>query len=148
MDYGGYIKFLDHKVRYVWNDGTYYVLSKIGWGTLNKESLLYKYVIGDKSKNFAIPYMNYFNTTLFLFILIGTIYNLINKEEKTEEQRILENSIVGIFIFLLLWEARSRYIFFMIPIFCILASRGIYLIDSVINKKIEENDKNERKILK
>ena len=44
----GYIKFLFNKFKYIWNDGSFYVLNKIGWDTLNKESLIYNFIIRRK----------------------------------------------------------------------------------------------------
>lgn len=130
----GYIKFLFKKFEYVWNDGTYYVFNKIGWGTINKEGTLYDYVIGEKSQNTIKPYLNYLHEFIMLMVLIAIIVHIKTKEDASV--RIMGISMVGIAIFLLLWEARSRYIYFMVPIFCILSAYGIYKISEKSLKKI------------
>ena len=118
-----YCMFLLKKCKYVWNDGTYYVLKVIGWDTINTESIPYKIVLGEKS-NISINVMTHINNTLFIIILINFILD-IKKETYNQVNRVLGISIVGIAIFLLIWEARSRYIYFMIPIFCILGANGV-----------------------
>ena len=120
----GYIKFLLKKFNYVWNDGTYYVLPIIGWDTLNKESLLYKVVLGDLSYKFVRPFMTYFNNIIFILALYLIIKEVIRKD-KNDIVRIIGISIVGIAIFLLIWEARARYIYLFIPLFCIMGAKGI-----------------------
>ena len=39
-----------------------------------------------------------------------------------EETRVIGTSIVGSAMFLLIWEARSRYIYLLIPLFAILSA--------------------------
>ena len=134
-DFGvsGYMDFLSKKFKYVWNDETYYSINLIGWDTLNKNSIPYKFVIGDESYIFFRPYMRHFNNTLFAIIIIGIIIDVFRKE-KSSELRILGISVVGIAIFLLIWEARSRYVYFLIPTFCILGALGIYNIEKITDK--------------
>lgn len=145
-DFGvsGYIDFLFKKFKYVWNDETYYALSLIGWDTLNTNSIPYKLVLGDNSYVFFRPYMRHFNNMLFFAIIVGIIIDLL-KKERTREIRILGISIVGIAIFLLVWEARSRYIYFLIPIFIILGAYGICNIEKIVEqgmKKLKKNKEN------
>ncbi|MBP3707023.1 MAG: hypothetical protein J6J36_00195 [Clostridia bacterium] len=141
-DFGinGYVEFLYKKLRYVWSDGTYYSLSLIGWDTLNKTSGPYRYVLGKDSKNFK-EYLELFNTAIFAVILLGFIIDVIRKN-MNQNIRILGISVVGIAVFLLLWEARSRYIYFMIPIFIILAANGINSISDAINLGQKDEVKN------
>lgn len=137
----GYIKFLFNKFKYVWNDGTYYVFNKIGWNTINKDGILYDYVIGEKSEYFIKPFLNYLQEFTMLMILIAIIIHIRIKED--ESIRVMGISMVGIAIFLLIWEARSRYIYFMIPIFCILAAYGVIKISEKETKKLEAGIKGE-----
>ena len=81
---------------------------------------------------------------LFFAIIVGIIIDLL-KKERTREIRILGISIVGIAIFLLVWEARSRYIYFLIPIFIILGAYGICNIEKIVEqgmKKLKKNKEN------
>ena len=128
----GYIDFLFKKFEYVWNDGTYFVFKKISWDTINKDNLLYDYVIGEKSK-IINQYLSYYHGFIMLMILIGLGYNI--RTRKDDFVRVMGISMVGIALFLLVWEARSRYIYFMIPIFCLLAAINIKEISNWVDKK-------------
>ena len=142
-DFGvkGYICFLYQKGKYIWNDGTYYSLKLIGWDTLNKSSVLYQYVLGEKSEPF-VESMTYWNNIVFVLIVLGFAIKL-KRKENVQEFRVLGISIVGIAMFLLLWEARSRYVYFLIPVFCLLAAMGLtniinimpILKNKIINRK-------------
>ena len=147
-DFGikGYMEYLKNKFIYVWEDPTFYVLAQIGWDTLNKDSLPYKYILGEKSQQIFIPYTNIFYTMLILLITIEIIYDVI--KHRNQDIRIMGISMVGIAIFLLIWEARSRYIYFLIPIFCILGANGIYELSQIKFKEIKNKINNKRSRLK
>lgn len=135
MDYNGYIRFLGKKFNFIWNDGTYFVISKISSNTLNNTSIWYNIVIGENREKIAIPYMNNYNNMLFLLILIEISIEVL-KEEKSDIIRMLGTSIVGIVLFFIVWEARSRYIYFLIPAFCIIGAKGIMDLTEIIDKRV------------
>lgn len=138
----GYIEFLFNKFEYVWNDGTYYVFNKIGWDTINKDTTLYECIIGEKSNYIIKPFLSNLHQFMMMMIMIAIIIDIKIKEH--ESIRIMGISMVGIAIFLLFWEARSRYIYFLIPIFCILSAYGIYKISSKSLKKLEDKYEGEK----
>lgn len=74
-----------------------------------------------------------------LLILIAITYDLFTKSSR-KEIRIQYISLLGIAMFLLIWEARSRYIYFLIPILCILGAMGLNNLsnDIMIKEKIEK----------
>ena len=88
--------------------------------------------------------MDGFYIILLLCILIGIIYNIFNKDDSVN--KVLIMSIIGITIFLLIWEARSRYIYNFLPILCLLAVIGIKNIQQIkykdIWKKIKRKEVN------
>lgn len=131
-DFGlnGYTKFLFKKFKYVWNDGSYYVLKTIGWDTINTESILYRLVLGDLSENFVKPFMTVHNDTIFVL----SLYLVIRKCKCDDNIRVIGTSIVGSAIFLLFWEARSRYIYILIPLFAILAAKSIADLSNNVKK--------------
>ncbi len=145
-EYGklGYLQFLFNKFKYVWNDGSYYAVNLIGWDTLNKTSTPYKLIVDEKSNGLFRNYMTDFNNYMFFIIMAGTIVEVI-KKKNSQEMRIMGISIVGIALFLLLWEARSRYIYFLIPVFCIYSAyefnNVIEIIGKVVQKKKKTNNK-------
>ena len=89
-DFGvkGYIEFLFKKFKYVWNDGSYYVLTTIGWDTINQNSMLYRVVLGDVSNKYVRPYMTYFNDAIFILNLFLIIKKII-KRDMDEETRVI-----------------------------------------------------------
>ncbi len=134
--FNGYVDFLYKKCKYIWNDGTYYCLKLIGWDTLSTTSTPYKYVLGEK-KNITEQAMINLNNTLFVLILIGFVIEVKNRKI-TQTSRVLGISIVGIAVFLMLWEARSRYVYFLIPVFCLLASNGLMNINNIVQIAINK----------
>lgn len=145
----GYINFLLNKTIYIWNDGTYYIQAKLKWSPLNTETKIYSIVFGDDSEKFVTPHFTAFHIILMMMILIGALKDLF--KERNQETRILEMTIVGIFIFLLFWEARSRYIYILIPVFCILGAKGLkdisnFKIKDTFCKKKGLDEKNEKNI--
>ena len=146
--FGGYIQFLFNKFKYIWNDGTYYVLQQIGWDTLNKDSTPYKIIIDSDSNGLFLNYATDFNNYIFFTIIAGAVIEII-KKEKNQESRIMGISIVGIALFLLVWEARSRYIYFLIPVFVLFSAHEfkyiIKLIEDIIQKRKNKKEIEESK---
>ena len=146
--FGGYIQFLFNKFKYVWNDGTYYVLQQIGWDTLNKDSTPYKIIIDSDNNGLFLNYATDFNNYIFFTIIAGAVIEII-KKEKNQESRIMGISIVGIALFLLVWEARSRYIYFLIPVFVLFSAHEfkyiIKLIEDIIQKRKNKKEIEESK---
>lgn len=148
LEYGlyGYLSFLKHKFIYVWTDPTFYVLNTIGWDTINKDSIPYDIVLNyDSGENKTfLTYMDGFYIILLLCILAGIIYNIFNKDDSIN--KVLIMSVIGIAIFLLIWEARSRYLYNFLPILCLLAVIGIKNIQQIkykdIWKKIKRKEVN------
>ena len=78
------------------------------------------------------------NNALFILIVTGFFID-IKKKKDNQISRILGISIVGIALFLMLWEARSRYIYFLIPVFCILGAMGLTNISNITKNKNQTN---------
>ena len=68
---------------------------------------------------------------VLVIIIIGSILKL----SKKSEIDYLRLSLIGLFIFFLLWENRSRYIFNYIPIFILI------IVDFYNNLKEKVDDK-------
>ena len=92
--------------------------------------------------------MTDFNNFMFLTIIAGFVIELIKKKQN-QESRIMGTSIVGIALFLLIWEARSRYVYFLIPMFCLFSAYELKnildLIEIFIQKKKNKNVSEESK---
>ena len=68
---------------------------------------------------------------LYILMIIGTILHF--KKGKFDNITLLQCSLLGIWLFLLLWESRSRYLVNYVPLMVTFAVYSLYLIR---NKKI------------
>lgn len=140
-DFGvvGYIKFLDKKVNWILHDGTFFYGGEghfvnsepIVTGRFSK--LIQKYYLpsGSKYNNVA-----YFYQGIWLVILFLMFIPVLDREQR-EEIFILRLTIVGIILFLMLFEARSRYLINHLPIFILLSVYGFQCIVDKMNSSIK-----------
>jgi len=143
MGVSGYLEFLGKKLEYVWNDGTYYVLVKLTREPLNTDPN--KITGGEGASNtLYLIIAQLAHSTVLLLMLVVFISSL--RGRCNQVSRMMGSMCLGIMVFLLLWEARSRYIVTLIPIFAVLAGGGIGLLESFNLKKRKVKDK--KKILR
>lgn len=116
-DYGfwGYLQFLNNKVFYTWGDGTYTVNIKLTRKPLDTENFMAD-IFQTTGKYYMeyLYYVNFVHYGILLLLLISAIFALLKKEQKSIP---LFLSIIGIFLFFLFWETRSRYLYNYIPVF-------------------------------
>lgn len=136
-DYGinGYIEFLNDKISFTWGDGTYYSVNKLE-RSLEKNNNIQEYVIG--SKNTLFIYISQIShITILVMILISAIGSF---KKPASFERSMQIGIFGVFLFLVIWEARSRYLLCYLPILIVTAFYGMnYLfkfIDNIVKEKI------------
>lgn len=138
----GYLRFLDNKIKFTWSDGTMFSIEK-----LRREpkeiTTLHQYVTGDKKYVFV-----YLSQVGYLIMVINILIGAISvfKNKKTEAH-LFNITIFGVFLFLLLWETRSRYLVCFLGVFILSASNGIFEINKYINRiqaKGEVNGKQSR----
>lgn len=125
----GYLKFLDNKIKFTWSDGTMFSIEKLSRNP-KEITALHQYITGDKKHVFV--YLSQVGYLIMLInILIGAISLL--KDKKTEAH-LFNISIFGVFLFLILWETRSRYLVCFLGVFMLSASNGIFKVNKYINK--------------
>lgn len=128
-DYGlvGLYKHLSKKTMVIYNDGTF------AW---NREGTFYRKIIN--KDNFiskhsrSLYYQNYkfsrytyiFLHVVWIIILSGLLLSV--KKNNNPLLLILKLSFIGVFLFEMLFEARARYLFCVIPLFIILTSISFY----------------------
>ncbi|MBE7064698.1 MAG: hypothetical protein E7384_02645 [Ruminococcaceae bacterium] len=131
MEDGEYTELLRNKILITLNDGTY------AWGQEggffdgksepaknNFELKLrsYVYMWDENYKSFS-----YFShivwITIFLLSTVSVIFKA-SDEKGRKEIPVLMLAILGLILFELLFEARARYIYTYLPVFCILAALG------------------------
>lgn len=128
----GYLAFLSKKLEYVWNDGTYYVLVKLTREPLNTDP---NNITGGEgaSNTLYLTIAQLAHSVVLLLMLVVFIASL--RGRCNQVSRMMGSMCLGILIFLLFWEARSRYIVTLIPIFAVLSGGGIGLLESLHFKK-------------
>lgn len=111
------LDFYINKAVYTWGDGQYYIAQKLERGQKYNYSIK-KYVLESASGN-----NKYFKSisqiqhmVVLMFILCGLLFRKYLSPKLKNIQLFSNISIFGIFLFLMIWEARSRYIFHFLPI--------------------------------
>lgn len=118
-DYGvfGVVKHLAKKIGYTWDDGTYFITRYLKHGDGNalrsfvtKSPIFYLY---------ASAYQAMLLVMMFLSYAKGA------RQNKRDAITLVRIIIFGVFLFFLIWEARSRYLVNFTPLFIIAAVFGI-----------------------
>ncbi len=140
-DYGilGYTDYLTKKAVNAWGDGSYYSHIALSFNNQNTKDIQNIFAGRDSD---IIYYIEEGIQMAFLFVLcISGIYCI----KKNDQQVIGEHIATFIlFLFLLLWENRSRYLYNYIPIFIIIVT--CYIDKMNVLKKIKIiNDCNDQK---
>lgn len=137
-NYGSHklLKHLKNKVLINYNDGTF---------AFGEEGTFYNYIYKNKIKS-AKFFKQLFYTTGDYYNIISTIRQLVwllvllllipKINHKDEEYNlILKLALLGLLFYLLLFEARSRYLFIYIPAFIIIATKNLDNIFDQLKKK-------------
>lgn len=143
MGVKGYISFLYDKYTWIISDGTFFYgneghfyttepFFKEGFAKLVQD---YSYQGREGYRNVTVNILQTYWCAVLILITLGTIIKFIKKEK--DEINILRLSVIGIIAFILLFEARSRYLINYLPIMIILAVYGaIEIYQKVANIKI------------
>lgn len=133
-DYGlsGTLKHINHKVSLTWGDGTYYAPSKLQRNPV-KDNKIKQYVIGEKNSMFV--YISQFS---HFIILLGILIGAVKYYKKTTDfMQGINICIFGVFLFLIIWETRSRYLVCYLPILILSTFNGLdILFRNISNLKI------------
>lgn len=133
----GYLNFLQNKARWIFSDGTFF------WGQEGNFAN-FKELSPSIVKEFYAPtggLYKVFQTVsygIWCGILLLLVFPLLSLRKYWVEPQlsVLRCSILGILIFLLFFEGRSRYLIPYLPIFTILASHGFFVAKENIEKHI------------
>lgn len=120
-----YFRFLTNKNVFTWGDGLYFSNAKIVRYPLHPDSLVYRAFINEEgaARRTWIFYANICNGVQLFFIICSFIRMF--RSEKWDLFCVLRIAFFGLFLFLMIWETRSRYLVNYIPVFVILAIDGI-----------------------
>ncbi len=127
----GYIKFLNKKVVFTWGDGSYYSSAKLKRSPI-KRNIISRIIVADEPYNKY--YLYYINGVHYAIIILMIVSAIIGIKRKNYNNLSIYLSIIGLFLFLLIWETRSRYLYNFIPLFIVLASECISELDRKVSK--------------
>lgn len=117
MGVGGYTNYLIKKSVNTWTDGYYFSNIKLSLNPNHQSSLLYMLLIANsKSADIFRTISQGIQYAFIITLLISCILKI--KSNKGFDY--LKLTLIGLVIFFLLWENRSRYIFNHIPIFILI----------------------------
>jgi hypothetical protein len=136
----GYIKFLTKKSTWEWGDGTYFAPVKLAFPHL-KDSVLHEWFLYEGKHYNTFAYYSQTFQVVMIFLILASIYIRL-KLGKIDSMLLVNLSIFGIYVFLLLWEARSRYILNFTPLLLISAIDGFCFISSSISIRFSQRKEN------
>ena len=132
-----HINFYKKKLLLIYNDGS------LAWG---KEGQFYFFIennynlLSNYLKNIFYndgEYYSIFSTITQMIWLIIISFSLISSIiNKNKDLNVMYLTIIGLTLFLLLFEARARYLYLYIPYFIVLATLGMEKLSLLLNKKI------------
>lgn len=130
-DYGpvGFCRFLCGKINYTWLDGSYFASKKLAIDPNFHTVLSDVFTDGGKYNGYCLI----FQTGLQILLLISMAVRAAKGDDLGGE---LSLCVAGLFLFLLVWETRSRYLVNFIPVFILLSVCGFRNISLFVNKKI------------
>lgn len=141
MGIKGYLEFLYNKYTWIISDGTFYYgregnfyakAKPINNSDFAQKIQNYAYFDEEGYKNITVNFEQAMWILIIGLILIDSLLNI--RKIDNININILRLSVIGIILFILLFEARSRYLFHYLPIFIILAINGIKSVDENLNR--------------
>ena len=121
-DFGivGYGHFLVNKLRWITNDGTFH------WGEFAQGNFEDITSMQSRFRNLVFPqgdgyaYFAHFMQGIWLFILFWYFVYVFRKKDSSDDfMNVCMCAIIGLFMFMLLTEGRSRYLINHLPLFAI-----------------------------
>ena len=128
------MNFLKEKISFTWGDGTYYAPNKLRREPINTNNMQ-EYVIGEKNQ--AYIYLSQF---VHIVILIGITISGVMSYKRYDVIKGIQICIFGVFLFLILWETRSRYLVCYLPLVIVCAMDGFNSIFKSVESKIILNN--------
>nr|WP_302598881.1 hypothetical protein [uncultured Cellulosilyticum sp.] len=131
-DYGafGYLDYVMKKARWITSEGTFFWFGEGNFANSREiDNSLFKNLWYPEGKYYDM--YQYISQTVWIWILIMCsipLYFMFKKKSNQYDywHSIIRCTLMGIILFILLFEGRSRYLILYLPFFCILAIMGVY----------------------
>lgn len=119
------VKFLYHLTRKstrTWEDSTYYISHHIE--EYIERSPLHDYVLNDGEHHYRLFAISCaFHLFLILMMILSALKGMLRP--RCDMTLLFRLAVFGIYLFLLIWETRSRYLFNFTPFFLLLGMDGL-----------------------
>jgi len=133
--FSGMLAHLRDKTEFTWADGGYYAPRKIAIEPVSGSELL-KYLSLDGTHYTATAAVLAASQLLLLFLLaFGACRNVLSRESEIDVNAVARLAVLGLAVFLLIWETRSRYLINFTPYLALLASNEIISLSGFQIKK-------------
>lgn len=133
------LEFYTNKLIYTWGDGTFFAPYKLE--RLPKKDYEVKNLILFNKDNSNVVYQIVAQSQLIiilLFISLGCIFRKYLTTDERNLQLVVNISIIGILILLLLWETRSRYLMNFTPLLLVSTFVGLNATIRYLKKRKEK----------
>lgn len=125
LGFWGLTNHIFNKAVWTWEDGTYYISHHIK--DAQEENVLHSFVLKNGENYFYFfVYSNAFQLLLIFLILMSLLKGCINS--KIDAMTLLRGVVFAAFVFFIIWETRSRYLYNFTPVFILTAFDGLDFI--------------------
>ena len=119
---GGLTEHIFNKAVWTWEDGTYYISHHIE--DCKRENILHSFVLTEGQNHlYFFVYSNGFQLLLIFLMLMSILKGCIKPDVNI--MTLFKGIIFAAFIFFLIWETRSRYLYNFTPLFMLVAVDGL-----------------------
>lgn len=138
----GLTEHIFNKAVWTWEDGTYYISHHIE--DCKRENILHSFVL-TKGENhlYFFVYSNGFQLLLIFLMLMSILKGC--KDPYVNILTLFKGIIFAAFIFFLIWETRSRYLYNFTPLFMLVAVDGLDFIVSAMKRPVKTISAKRRK---
>ena len=135
-----FLKFFNRKISYTWTDGSLFVFDVINRKPFHPGFIMIT-VNNDNKMNLCWTISDLEWIIIIVLWILAMIYNRYLSNNLKELNFILSLSIFGLFIFLIIWETRSRYLVNYIPLFFVNSYIGLNALINYIETRRVNNEK-------
>lgn len=147
MGFAGLVDHLTNKaVHNTWGDGTYHVYLEGKYSTLTDSKLWQVVQPGGKYYMAFYYYSQGFQLAMLTLLMISLGIGI--KNGKINGTLLFKIALFGLFIFLLIWETRSRYLFHYTPLLLLISADTCNLITDFRFQNLKNKFLSKKKHLK